>query len=176
MDTILRLPGRALRLCIAGTNLCIIYEGGEAEVHDLSLAAQPPQRLSGVHAAAFVLPAVAGDEQQSSVLCATLGTEPSRPLLRLHDVASSAEVAQLRAPATVGMAPYQLASTSATLCVVGAVFGTAAIFKARIDASGATSVALIATAIAGSARARSGGCTSARRRRSTLTVTRRKTA
>ena len=159
MDSSLPLSGRATRLCIAGTNLCIIYEGGEAEVHDLSLAALPPQRLSGVHAAAFVLPAVAGDEQP--VLCATLGTEPSRPLLRLHDVASSAEVAQLRAPATVGMAPYQLASTSATLCVVGAVFGTAAIFEVRIDASGATSVALIATAIAGSARARSGGCTSA---------------
>ena len=165
MDTTIGLSGRVSRLEVAGTDLCIVFVGGDAELHDLSSAARPPHRLSSVSAAAFLMPTMADDgsfldeSPPAQRLCATLGNEPSRPLLRLHDPVVGAEVAQLRAPATVGMAPFQLATCSPVLSIVGAVFGTAAVFEVRVDASGATAVTLIATV--GGGRARSGGCTSA---------------
>ena len=152
--------GRRVRaMSTHGSELIIVFStptSGFAEIHDLSTdgiePAHLPHHISDVAAATFVT-------HQADPLCATIGTEPSRPMIKLNGITDGVELCQLRAPAVVGVAPFQLTSSTSMLCVVGAVFGSAAIFQVHANPNATVRMLLVATVAAASSRG--GGCTSA---------------
>ena len=108
--------GRRVRaMSTHGSELIIVFStptSGFAEIHDLSTdgiePAHLPHHISDVAAATFVT-------HQADPLCATIGTEPSRPMIKLNGSTDGVELCQLRAPVVVGVATVRLASSTSLL-------------------------------------------------------------